>query len=296
MADYNGEISTVISSSDPLKRLYNDYSSIVQEKFNNSLPLNWLVHHTIIHIIMMVGFRLMCDLKFTSQLLEEMSSSHYQSNMIKWLLQDDNEQPDASNTRCYYPVYIHKCHYCYRSSRYYYTILPTVSHTVSDLHQLVSTMLTIIPACLAIELEDYNNGSVIKRHLMNSCLMQFNQLLRDIRTSLTQLSDLLSGYYDTIDDKLFQLLQCLLANKVPTCWDCPLSLPTAAINLTSYLQILQRMGSLLTQQLLQEPCSDNIDVTYIPNISGLLQELKLYYCNINNVQADKISLSCEVSH
>ena len=157
-------------------------------------------------------------------------------------------------------------------------------------------MLTIIPVPLANELEDYNNESVIKRHLLNSCLMQFNQLLQGIRTSLTQLSDLLSGYYDTIDDKLFQLLQCLLANKVPTGWDCPLSLPTAAINLTSYLQILQRMESLLTQQLLQEPYCDNIDITYIPNISGLLQEFMLYYCNTNNLPADKISLSCEVSH
>ena len=46
MADYDGDISTAISSSDPLKRLYND---TVQEQFNNSLPLNWSAYHTIIH-------------------------------------------------------------------------------------------------------------------------------------------------------------------------------------------------------------------------------------------------------
>ena len=150
---------------------------------------------------------------------------------------------------------------------------------------------------MATEIESCNK-SVIKRHLMNSCFVQFNQLLQDIRSSLTQLSALLTGCYDTIDDKLLQLLQCLLANKVPTSWDCPLSLPPATIDLTCYLEILQRMASLLTEQLLQQQQQshcDTIDITYIPNINGLLQEFKLYYCNTNNVQGDEVSLSCEVS-
>ena len=49
MADYNVDISVVISSCDPLKTSCdplkcNDHSSIVQEKCNSLLPLNWSVH------------------------------------------------------------------------------------------------------------------------------------------------------------------------------------------------------------------------------------------------------------
>ena len=52
-------------------------------------------------------YRIMCDLKFTSELLEEMKRSHYsqhQSNMIKWLLRDDDdddEQSTATSNRSY---------------------------------------------------------------------------------------------------------------------------------------------------------------------------------------------------
>ena len=130
---------------------------------------------------------------------------------------------------------------------------------------------------------------------MNSCLVQFNQLLQDIRSSLTQLSTLLTGYSDTVEEQQLQLLQCLLSDKVPIGWDCPLNLPATTIDLTCYIEILQKMASLLTEQLLQQQQhSYCIDITYVPNITGLLQEFKLYYCNTNNVQADEISLSCEV--
>ena len=157
-------------------------------------------------------------------------------------------------------------------------------------------MLTVIPVPLTTTEIEGSNKSVIKCHLMNSCFVQFNQLLRNIRSSLTQLSTLLTGYSDTIEDKQLQLLQCLLSNKVPICWDYPLNLPAATIDLTCYIEILQRMASLLAEQLLQQQQqSCCIDITYVPNITGLLQEFKLYYCNTNNVQADEISLSCEVS-
>ena len=47
MADYNEEISVVISSCDPLKTLCNNHPSIVQEKSASSLPLNWSVNFII---------------------------------------------------------------------------------------------------------------------------------------------------------------------------------------------------------------------------------------------------------
>ena len=43
----------------------------------------------------------MCDLKFTCKLLEEMSNSDHQSNMMKWLLQDDEHSIIASNRSNY---------------------------------------------------------------------------------------------------------------------------------------------------------------------------------------------------
>lgn len=184
----------------------------------------------------------------------------------------------------------------YRSSRYYYTILPTINLTVTDAHHLVSAILTVIPNPLTAEIQDYNK-SVIKRHLMHTCFIQFNQLLQDVRSSLVQLSALLAGYYDTINDQQLQLLHCLLANRVPSYWDSPLHLPGDIFNLTCYIEILQKMSTLLRQHLLQnqqQPVA--YDITYIPNINGLLQEFKLCYCNRNNLQAEETSLSCQVSY
>lgn len=43
MADYDEHISLVLSSCDPLKRLCSDHSSIVKEKSNSMLPVNWSV-------------------------------------------------------------------------------------------------------------------------------------------------------------------------------------------------------------------------------------------------------------
>lgn len=49
---------------------------------------------------------MMCDLKFASELLEEMNTSNYsqyQSDMIKWLLvDDDNEQSTTTDNRYIY--------------------------------------------------------------------------------------------------------------------------------------------------------------------------------------------------
>ena len=45
MADYEDDISTVLSTCHPLKSLCDDHSSIVQEKSSSSrLPLNWSVY------------------------------------------------------------------------------------------------------------------------------------------------------------------------------------------------------------------------------------------------------------
>jgi len=181
------------------------------------------------------------------------------------------------------------------SNRYYHAILPTISHTVTDAYHLVTTILTVIPVPLTTEIENYNR-SVIKRHLMNNCSQQFNQLLLDIQTSLCQLSTLLNGYYDTIDNEQLQLLDCLLTNRIPTCWYCPLKLP-ANVDLTGYLEILRRVAECMTEYLLQPSTHHNrIDITFIPNIAGLLEEYKLYYCKSNNVHAEDISLLCQVSY
>lgn len=264
MADYNEHISLVLSSCDPLRILCNNHSSIVEEKSNSMLPINWI----------------MSDLKFTAELLNEMNGSlQHPSDVIKWLLVDDEQSTTTSNRR----------------SRYYYSILPTIQHTVTDAHHLVSTILTIIPAPLTNETEDYNQ-SVMKRHVIHNCFTQFNWLLQDVRSSLTQLSTLLTGRYDTINDEQLQLLQCLLANRVPACWQCPLSIPAAIIDLTSYLEILQRMAMLMREHLLALTHCDSIDITYFPNINGLLQEFKLRYCNNYNLQVEDTMLSCEVSH
>lgn len=133
--------------------------------------------------------------------------------------------------------------------------------------------------------------------MIHSCCTQFNQLLQDVRSSLLQLSTLLTGCYDRIDDDQLQLLHCLLANRVPTYWHCPLGLPATVVDLTYYLEVLQRMAALMGEYLFQQPLAqrDHIDITYIPNIDGLLQEFKLCYCTDNNLQVEEISLLCEVS-
>lgn len=129
---------------------------------------------------------------------------------------------------------------------------------------------------------------------MHGCLEQLNQLLHVIRSSLVQLSSLLTGHYDVISDKHTQLLHSLLANRVPYCWQyCPLQLP-ATIELTCYLDILQRMVTCMTQYF-QQPTGQIIDITYVPNINGLLQEFMLFYCITNNVQVEDVYLSCQVS-
>ena len=58
-----------------------------------------------------------------------------------------------------------------RRSRYYYSILPTIKHTVIDAHHVVSTILTVIPAPLTNETADYNK-SVMKRHVPYSLYTQ----------------------------------------------------------------------------------------------------------------------------
>lgn len=181
------------------------------------------------------------------------------------------------------------------SYRYYYTILPTVNHTITDAYHLVSTILSIIPVPLTTDIQDYNK-SVIKRHLIRNCIEQLNQLLQEIRSSLTELSTLLTGCYDTIDDKQLQLLHCLLASRVPTCWHCPLKLPTTVIvDLTDYLDMLQRMSTAMREYL--QPMIDNvINITFIPNINALLQEFKSCYCHANNLQADDVYLLCQVTY
>lgn len=157
-------------------------------------------------------------------------------------------------------------------------------------------MLTVIPVLpLTTEIENYSK-SVIKRHLMNNCL-QFNQLLLDIRSSLCQLSTLLTGYYNTINNEQLQLLDCLLTNTVPNCWHCPLKLPANVVDLTGYLEILQRVAECMTEYL-QLPLThhNQINITFIPNIAGLLEEFKLYYCKSHNQHAEDIFLSCQVNY
>ena len=176
-------------------------------------------------------------------------------------------------------------------SKYYYTILPTINHNVTDTLHLITTILTVTP--LPLTTCNYNNKSVIKDHVIHNCLIQLNQLLQDVRSSLVKLSTSLTGCHDTIDDEQLQLLQFLLANRVPTCWHWPLNLPVSLTDLTDYLQIIQRMAMLMTKCLLQHPVMQ-CDITYLPSIAALLQQFKLHYCSANNVQAEQGSLICEV--
>lgn len=143
---------------------------------------------------------------------------------------------------------------------------------------------------------NYNSKSVIKDHVIHNCLMQLNQLLQDMRSSLVKLFTSLTGCHDTIDDEQLQLLQFLLANRVPTSWQCPLNIPASLIDLTHYLEIIQRMTALMRECLQQQPALIQCDVTYLPNIAGLLQQFILHYCNANNLLADHASLSCEVRY
>lgn len=168
--------------------------------------------------------------------------------------------------------------------------MPSINHNITDVHRLVSTILTVIP--IPLTTGDYNNESFITHHVLHNCLVQFNHSLQQIQLSLVQLSTLLTGRHDTINDDQLDLLQCLLTNRAPNCWHSPLNLPTSLIDLTDYLQIIQRMAGFMRECLYQQPAVLNI--TYVPNIAGLLQQFKLHYCTANDLLTEEGSLLCEV--
>ena len=172
----------------------------------------------------------------------------------------------------------------------YYPILTDglTKPSLSEVQSLVSNLLDVLPKPLTIQ---YSNNDIISQYLAHD-LVQFNQLLHYNHCSLKRLATLLNGDRDGIDEEQLQLLHDIVTNKVPSCWPNPLNSLPVTMDLTTYVDLVERKA-LFHQQW---PSTNTIDLALFSQIPTLLDSLKVQYCCDNGLQAEEAYLSCQVSY
>jgi len=161
--------------------------------------------------------------------------------------------------------------------------------SLSEVQSLVSNLLAAIPAPITIQ---YSND-IISQYFAQD-LVHFNQLLQHNHRSLNRLATLLSGDCNVIDKDQLRALHNIVSNKVPTCWPNPLNNLPVVMDLTGYVDLVQRKALFHQQWPSTNTCS--IDLTLFSQIPALLDTVKIQYCCDNGLQAEETCLSCQVSY